>query len=132
MSKAVSRAIANIAADLYESRIISDSDLDTLTARKEVRSAVRELHREGEISDAFAAKITARGRPERVPLPELTAPEIASVREITGVSQAVFADALNVSKVLVSKWERGERKPSGAALKLLTLVKARGLAAIES
>lgn len=32
--------------------------------------------------------------------------------------------------VMVSKWERGEKAPSGASLKLLTLVKNKGLECI--
>jgi putative transcriptional regulator len=31
---------------------------------------------------------------------------------------------------MVSKWERGEKAPSGASLKLLTLVKNKGLECI--
>ena len=45
-------------------------------------------------------------------------------------SQAVFARHLNVPVSLVSQWERGEKRPSGSALKLLALVKKKGLAAI--
>jgi putative transcriptional regulator len=37
---------------------------------------------------------------------------------------------LNVKPKLVSEWERGEKKPSGPSLKLLSLVKAKGLDAI--
>ena len=55
---------------------------------------------------------------------------IQSLREREGVSQAVFASFLNVKTKLVSEWERGEKKPSGPSLKLLSLVKAKGLAAI--
>ena len=32
---------------------------------------------------------------------------------------------LNVTSSLVSKWERGEKRPSGAPLKLLALVEKR-------
>jgi putative transcriptional regulator len=46
------------------------------------------------------------------------------------VSQTVFANYLNVTSSLVSKWERGEKRPSGASLKLLTLVNQKGLATI--
>jgi putative transcriptional regulator len=35
-----------------------------------------------------------------------------------------------VTKGLVSQWERGEKKPVGASLKLLTLVRQKGLDAI--
>lgn len=61
---------------------------------------------------------------------ELAPAEIAAIREKAGVSQAVFANVLNVTVSLVSKWERGEKHPSGASLKLLSLVKAKGLDAI--
>jgi len=56
--------------------------------------------------------------------------EIVAVRNKSGVSQAVFARYLNVSVGIVSKWERGEKHPRGTALKLLTLVKKKGLEAI--
>jgi putative transcriptional regulator len=46
------------------------------------------------------------------------------------VSQAVFALALNVSTNHVSQLERGAKRPRGATLKLLSLVKHKGLAAI--
>lgn len=55
---------------------------------------------------------------------------IAGLRRREGVSQGVFAHYLNVKPKLVSEWERGEKKPSGPSLKLLTLVKAKGLDAI--
>ena len=60
----------------------------------------------------------------------LSAKEIAAIRKRAGVSQGVFAHYLNVKPKLVSEWERGEKKPSGPSLKLLSIVKARGLDAI--
>jgi putative transcriptional regulator len=60
----------------------------------------------------------------------LSAKEILEIREREGVSQGVFARYLNVKPKLVSEWERGEKKPSGPSLKLLAIVKARGLTAI--
>jgi putative transcriptional regulator len=60
----------------------------------------------------------------------LSAKEIARLRRSEGVSQGVFAHYLNVRPKLVSEWERGEKKPSGPSLKLLSLVKAKGLEAI--
>ena len=59
------------------------------------------------------------------------APEaIKNIREKASMSQATFALALNVSKMLVSKWERGEVHPSGPSLKLLALADAKGIDAI--
>lgn len=40
------------------------------------------------------------------------------------------AGRVNVTTGLVSQWERGEKRPAGPALKLLTLVREKGLAAI--
>jgi putative transcriptional regulator len=60
----------------------------------------------------------------------LTPREIRQLRETSGVSQEVFAQHIGVSKDLVSKWERGEKKPSGPSLKLLSLVRHKGLEAI--
>lgn len=61
---------------------------------------------------------------------ELSAPKIKKIRTASGVSQAVFAKILNVSAEAIKQWERGERKPSGAALKLLNLVEAKGIEAV--
>lgn len=60
----------------------------------------------------------------------LSAREIAAIRKHAGVSQGVFAHYLNVKPKLVSEWERGEKRPSGPSLKLLSIVKSRGLDAI--
>jgi putative transcriptional regulator len=60
----------------------------------------------------------------------LTADEIKQIRELEQVSQTVFANYLNVTASLVSKWEHGEKRPSGASLKLLTLVEKKGLMAV--
>ena len=56
--------------------------------------------------------------------------QIRAIREKEHVSQAVFANYLNVTSSLVSKWERGERRPSGSSLKLLSLVEKNGLATV--
>ena len=56
--------------------------------------------------------------------------EIKLLREREYISQPVFARYLNVSKGLVSDWERGIKKPGGPALRLLTIVKNKGLQAI--
>ena len=56
--------------------------------------------------------------------------DIRALRKRERVSQAVFALHLNVSTGLISQWERGEKHPAGASLKLLTLVREKGLEAI--
>jgi putative transcriptional regulator len=60
----------------------------------------------------------------------LTASQIRQIRMREKASQAVFARYLNVTTGLVSQWERGEKHPRGASLKLLTLVAKRGLQSV--
>lgn len=55
---------------------------------------------------------------------------IKEIRQREHVSQPVFAAYLNVSKNLVSDWERGVKKPGGPALRLLNVVSKNGLTAI--
>ncbi len=64
------------------------------------------------------------------PVRPMPAEEIRALRERERVSQAVFARYLNVSTGLISQWERGEKHPAGASLKLLTLIQKKGLEAI--
>ncbi len=61
------------------------------------------------------------------PIQAMTPRKIRSVRLREKASQTVFAAYLNVTPSLVSKWERGEKRPGGASLKLLTLVDKKGL-----
>jgi len=56
--------------------------------------------------------------------------QIRALRLREGASQAVFARYLNVTTGLVSQWERGEKHPQGASLKLLALVAKKGLQAV--
>ena len=64
------------------------------------------------------------------PIQEVTPDAIRALRESEQVSQSVFAYHLNISKESVSQWERGEKKPAGPSLKLLSLVARKGLAYI--
>ena len=58
------------------------------------------------------------------PVQPLSPRQIRALRAREHVSQTVFANYLNVTPNLVSKWERGEKRPSGPALKLLALCSA--------
>ncbi len=64
------------------------------------------------------------------PVHAFSATDIKALREREDVSQRVFALYMNVSKDSVSQWERGIKKPGGPTLKLLSLVKQKGLSAI--
>ena len=64
------------------------------------------------------------------PVRPLSPTDIRALREREGASQAVFARYLNVTPGLVSQWERGEKHPQGASLKLLSLVERHGLGTV--
>ncbi len=64
------------------------------------------------------------------PVEKMTPEDIRALRLREKASQAVFARHLNGTKGLVSQWERGEKRPRGASLKLLTLVEKNGLSAV--
>ena len=57
------------------------------------------------------------------PAPSVTPAQVRAIRSRLKVSQADFAAVLNVPVVTAASWERGQRSPSGAALRLLQLVK---------
>ena len=61
------------------------------------------------------------------PVEPLRPDEIRQIREDARTSQAVFAALLNTSVSTVQKWEVGQKRPTGTALKLLRLVQKRGL-----
>ncbi len=60
------------------------------------------------------------------PIQEMSPKKIRALRTREKASQTVFAAYLNVTPSLVSKWERGEKHPQGASLKLLSLVREEG------
>jgi len=68
-----------------------------------------------------AARITryTAAEAEVEPPPQYLSERIKEIREKMGLSQPVFAAALNVSTETVRAWEQGKREPDGATLRLL-------------
>jgi putative transcriptional regulator len=64
------------------------------------------------------------------PVEPLSPEAIRALREREHLSQPVFARYLNVSKNLVSDWERGIKRRGGPALRLLTVIEKKGIQAI--
>jgi putative transcriptional regulator len=101
------------------------------TYRSDVLAAIHEAA--SDLHDAGVMdKRTLRGFDELclTSVRPMSAADIRALRARERVSQAVFARYLNVTSGLISQWERGEKRPAGASLKLLNLVDRRGLAAI--
>ncbi len=92
-----------------------------------VHEAAADLHKLGLVDKATMREFDALCL---APVESLAPEEIRALRERENVSQPVFAHYLNVRKDAVSKWERGEKRPDGPSLKLLNLVKNKGLAAL--
>lgn len=59
-----------------------------------------------------------------------TADDIKRLREKLRFSQPVFAHHLHKTASTVRKWEQGETRPTGPALKLLNVIADKGLQAI--
>jgi len=89
-----------------------------------LHEGISDLHESGLVD-----KTTMRRFDERclTPARAMSGEDILALREREHVSQSVFARTLGVSLNTVSQWERGERRATGAALKLLCLAKAHGL-----
>jgi len=95
--------------------------------RKELLETARGLYELG----ATGGKTMREFESLRVEAPKVySAYEIKRLRLKEKASQAVFAAYLNTSVSTVQKWEIGEKKPSGPALKLLDLVERKGLKAL--
>lgn len=103
-------------------------------AKKYRRDALAAIHETAEVLHEVGAidKRTMREFDEAclTPVQDLTPEKIKQIRQREHISQPVFARYLNVSKNLVSDWERGVKKPGGPALRLLTVIQNKGLEAI--
>jgi putative transcriptional regulator len=99
--------------------------------RSEIAGAVHEM-----MSDAHDAGVVARSTLRTfdaaclAQVEALAGDEIRAIREREQVSQPVFAAYLNVSRNLVSDWERGVKRPGGPALRLLSIIQRKGLQAV--
>ena len=106
-----------------------------MTKRNKFKSDISEaihasalaLHKVGAIDKATMRSFDAR---HLVVPPTIEPAQIKQLREANNVSQPVFARYLNTSESTVEKWETGAKKPSGMALKLLTVIQKHGLAVL--
>ena len=92
----------------------------------------KDMQQAGILTDEAYGKITMRhlGVKDKSELEPLTGEEIRAIREQAKMSQAVFAHYLNVTVGYVSQLERGTKRPTGAALVLLNVIRRKGIEAI--
>jgi putative transcriptional regulator len=88
------------------------------------------MRRTGLMSEAEHDKITLRLTGKLPPPKPVTPTQIRTMRERAKMSQTVFAHHLNVTPGYVSQLERGTKRPTGAALALLNVIKRKGIEAI--
>ncbi len=92
-----------------------------------LRGDLAALHEVGAISKVTMREFDAICPP---PVREFSATDIKRLRETLSFSQPVFAHHLHTSASTVRKWEQGETRPAGPALKLLNVIADKGLHAI--
>lgn len=87
----------------------------------------------GELKPAKVTRVRVTAREAKVaPPPTYQAKRVQSVRKRLGLSQSVFAKALNVSLGTVRGWEQGERVPDGPSRRLLQVAEEHPEAVLES
>jgi putative transcriptional regulator len=94
------------------------------SASEAIHSIAADLHTIGVIDEKELHGFTQRCLATP---PRLEPQQIRGLRSKTGVSQVEFARLLNVTESTVSKWERGEKRPSGPTLRLLQIVAVKGV-----
>jgi putative transcriptional regulator len=94
---------------------------------RSVQRTAHGLHKAGVISRTTMREFDALCL---TPINDFSPAKVRELRLKHNLSQPVFARYLNVSDKLVKKWEQGESKPRGAALKMLVLADQKGLDAI--
>ncbi|HRL21649.1 helix-turn-helix domain-containing protein [Alcaligenes sp. SDU_A2] len=92
-----------------------------------LRGDIAALHKAGAINKVTMREFDALCPP---PVREFAAADIKHLREALKFSQPVFALLLHTSASTVRKWEQGETRPAGPALKLLNIIADKGLQAI--
>src|ERR1700738_4150399 len=98
---------------------------------KALLETAKDMRKGGIIDAAAYKKITMRHLAEiGAPRDPLTGEYIRTLRERARLSQAVFAQLLNLTVGYVSQLERGAKRPTGPALVLLNVIRRKGIEAI--
>jgi putative transcriptional regulator len=64
----------------------------------------------------------AQGKPVKAVVYQMEPLDIKNIRNRLGMSQTEFAIAFGISPSTLRHWERGDRRPRGAALVLLNVI----------
>jgi putative transcriptional regulator len=94
---------------------------------KSIIKTVKDLNKSGLVDDITMKNIENLCLPE---VQEYTPEKIVSIRKKNRLSQAALASLFNISPSTVQKWERGNKKPTGASKKLLDVMERKGIDAL--
>jgi putative transcriptional regulator len=61
------------------------------------------------------------------PALDYTAEHIRALRTRLQLTRNIFAACLNISESTLQKWEYGEKRPKGAALRLISIIDRKGI-----
>lgn len=76
-----------------------------------------------------ARGVPGRGRESRHPI---GAVDVQAIRQRTGLSQERFCALFGISKRTFTKWEHGDRRPTGPARALLKVIEKNPKAVLEA
>jgi putative transcriptional regulator len=101
------------------------SDQDVFEKMLETARWMRQRRRERLARLAGLAGRAARAKSE-------PAVDVRSIRALTGLSQAKFAELLSIEVATLRNWEQGRREPTGAARALLRAIRNNPIAVIKA
>ena len=94
---------------------------------KSITATIQDLNKSGVVDEITMRNIENLCIPE---VHEYTPEQIVSIRKKLRLSQAALASIFNISPSTVQKWERGDKRPTGASRKLLDIIERKGLQAL--
>lgn len=99
---------------------------------RELLETVNDMRGAGILSRRMHDKITLRhlGDAKSPMAAPIAAKDIRAMRQKANLSQAVFARFLNLTVGYVSQLERGAKRPTGAALAMLNVIRRKGIETI--
>lgn len=101
-------------------------DRETFETLLETARVLRRRRRE-----RLARLVLGTGRP-RAPTATNGAVDVRAIRALTGLSQAKFAELLDIEVATLRNWEQGRREPTGPARALLRAIRNDPMAVIRA
>ena len=92
-----------------------------------ITSTIKDLNKSGLVDEITMRNIENLCLPE---VKEYSPEKIITLRKKFKLSQAALASIFNISPSTVQKWERGNKKPTGASKKLFDIIERKGIEAL--